>query len=95
MGGGILENLERILPNNIEAVVRRSSWAIPPVFQWIQRLGDIDQAEMDRVFNMGVGLVLVVSPYYADSIHQQLTDLGLDNWPNGYVREGAKAVAWE
>jgi phosphoribosylformylglycinamidine cyclo-ligase len=94
-GGGILENLERILPDNIEAVVRRASWPIPPVFQWIQRLGEIDQAEMDRVFNMGIGLILVVSPYYADSIHEQLSGLGYNSWPIGFVREGAKAVLWE
>ena len=67
-GGGLHENLERILPEGRRAVIRRGSWPVPPVFTWLQRLGEVDQAEMDQVFNMGIGLVLVVSPYYADSI---------------------------
>lgn len=93
-GGGLLENLERILPPQTQAVVDRNSWPVPPVFQWIQRLGEIEQPEMDRVFNLGVGMVLVVSAYFAESIRQQLTDQGLENWPIGFVREGRQGVVW-
>lgn len=93
-GGGLLENLERILPKNIQVVIERSSWTLPPIFSWIQRLGEIEQAEMDRVFNMGIGLVLLVSPFFADSISRQLTDQGYQNWPIGYVREGEHGVVW-
>ena len=71
-GGGVRDNLERILPAGCQAVVRRESWPLPPVFHWLQRLGDVDSAEMERVFNMGLGLVLVVSPFYAESIRGQL-----------------------
>ena len=56
---------------------------MPGVFPWVQRLGCIDPAEMDRVFNMGVGMVLVVSPHFADSIQRQLADLGHENWKIG------------
>ncbi|NQT11853.1 MAG: phosphoribosylformylglycinamidine cyclo-ligase, partial [Planctomycetes bacterium] len=64
-GGGFEENLQRILPEGIQVVIDRDAWPVPPVFKWLQRLGEIDDGEMDRVFNMGVGMVLVVSPYYA------------------------------
>jgi len=67
---------------------------MPPVFPWLQRLGEVDQAEMDQVFNMGVGLVLLVSPYYAESIRHQLADAGLTNWVIGRVRRGPHGVVW-
>ncbi len=94
-GGGLHENLERILPEGCKAVIRRESWPVPPVFAWLQRLGDVEQAEMDQVFNMGVGLVLVVSPYYADSIRTQFADCGLESWTIGRVISGPRGVAWE
>ncbi len=93
-GGGLRENLERILPEGIRVIIDRDSWPVPPVFGWIQRLGQIDQAEMDRVFNMGVGLVLVVSPYYAESIRHQLADCGVESWLIGRAKEGPRGVVW-
>jgi phosphoribosylformylglycinamidine cyclo-ligase len=91
-GGGLQENLARILPAGVGVTIDRDSWPVPPVFRWLQSLGEVDDAEMARVFNMGVGLVLVVSPYYAESIHQQLADSGLANWVIGQVREGPEGV---
>lgn len=93
-GGGLHENLERILPEGIRVVIDRGTWDIPPVFTWLQRLGDVDQAEMDQVFNMGLGLVLVVAPFYAESIRHQLSRAGLNNWLIGRVEKGPKGVAW-
>ena len=93
-GGGLEENLERILPDGIQVVLDRHSWPVPPVFPWVQRLGQIDQAEMYRVFNMGVGLVLVVSPYYAESIRHQLNHCGVESWLIGRAEEGAGGVVW-
>jgi phosphoribosylformylglycinamidine cyclo-ligase len=93
-GGGLHENLARILPPGIHAVIDRGSWSIPPVFPWMQRLGEIDQDEMDRVFNMGIGLVLIVSPHYADSIRGQLADCGLESWQIGQTTSGESGVAW-
>ena len=94
-GGGLLENLGRILPENRRAIIRRNSWPIPPVFTWLQQLGDVDQTEMDEVFNLGIGLVLVVRPFYADSIRSQLADCGLESWQIGAVVEGPSAAVWE
>ncbi len=61
-GGGLVENVTRILPNGISINVRENSWLVPPAFSWLQQLGEVDQDEMHRVFNMGIGLVLVVRP---------------------------------
>ena len=93
-GGGLHENLERILPPGIRVLIDRNSWPTPPIFSWLQRLGDIDADEMARVFNMGVGLALVVSPFFADSIRHQLADCGLESWQIGQVTQGERGVAW-
>ncbi len=93
-GGGLHENLARILPPGIGITIDRGSWTMPPVFPWLAKLGEVDDAEMDRVFNMGIGLVLVVSPYYAESIQQQLATSGLASWPIGRAVEGEQTVAW-
>lgn len=93
-GGGIQENLERIVPQNCQVVLDRGSWPVPPIFTWLQRQGEIERSEMDRVFNQGIGMVLVVSPYYADSIRHQLADHGVPSWPIGRVQEGSQSVVW-
>jgi phosphoribosylformylglycinamidine cyclo-ligase len=76
-GGGLLENTERILPPNVDLVFERGTWEVLPVFQWLQRLGEVEQNEMDHVFNMGLGLVLIVSPYYAESVQSLVQSLGM------------------
>jgi phosphoribosylformylglycinamidine cyclo-ligase len=93
-GGGVFENLDRILPPGIGVTIDRGSWPMLPVFTWLQKLGDVDEEEMYRVFNMGVGLMLVVSPYYAESIQQQLTKCGLESWNVGRAIAGNQSVAW-
>ncbi|MBN2023735.1 MAG: phosphoribosylformylglycinamidine cyclo-ligase [Pirellulales bacterium] len=82
-GGGLKENLDRIVPSGVRAEIDRGSWPVPPVFTWLARLGQVDDDEMAQVFNMGIGLVLVVSPFYAESIQQQLARRGLPSWPIG------------
>jgi phosphoribosylformylglycinamidine cyclo-ligase len=59
-GGGITENLPRILPKNISAEIDAASWPIPPLFAYLQQLGNVPQDEMLRTFNMGVGLIVVI-----------------------------------
>jgi phosphoribosylformylglycinamidine cyclo-ligase len=93
-GGGLHENLARILPPGIAATIDRGSWPMPPVFPWLQKLGEVDDDEMYRVFNMGIGLALVVSPYYAESIRDQLNACGLANWQIGRAIEGDQLVRW-
>jgi phosphoribosylformylglycinamidine cyclo-ligase len=93
-GGGLVENLERIVHAGSQAVLERGSWPVPPVFTWLQRLGEIEQAEMDRVFNLGIGMVLVVSSFYAESIRHQLAQFGVESWLIGHVQEGPGGVVW-
>ncbi|MGE3407345.1 MAG: phosphoribosylformylglycinamidine cyclo-ligase [Pirellulales bacterium] len=98
-GGGLHENLERIIPAGTQAVIERQSWPVPPVFPWLAKLGDVEADEMDRVFNMGIGMVLVVSQHFAQSISAQLEDLGLPNWTIGQIvaapqGDATKGVVW-
>lgn len=93
-GGGLRENLARILPPGTRGLLDRHSWPVPAVFGWLQQLGQIDDDEMDQVFNMGVGLALVVSPHFAHSIAEQLADLGQACWPIGRIVAGERGVVW-
>jgi phosphoribosylformylglycinamidine cyclo-ligase len=73
-GEGLPGNVPRVLPPGCRVVLKRGSWDVPPVFTWLQRLGGIDRAEMETVFNMGIGFVVIASPYYADSIQRRLEE---------------------
>jgi len=73
-GGGVIDNLPRILPNGVGAVIRRGGWAEPPIFGLIQRLGSIPDDEMFHVFNMGLGLLLILSPDQATEAQAVLQD---------------------
>jgi phosphoribosylformylglycinamidine cyclo-ligase len=77
------------VPEGVQVVIERGGWEVPAVFPWIQSLGNVAAAEMERVFNMGIGMVLVVSPHFADSIRHQLADLGHPCWAIGTVREAS------
>jgi phosphoribosylformylglycinamidine cyclo-ligase len=91
-GGGLVDNVPRVLPAGRRVYIRRGSWPAPPVFAWLQQLGDIDQPEMDRVFIQGVGFVMIVSPYFAESIQRQLEEDRVPAFPIGEVREGEAGV---
>lgn len=94
-GGGLHENLARILPPGIGITIDRGSWSVPHVFTWLQQQGEVDDAEMHRVFNMGIGLTLVVSPHFAKSIQQQLSAIGLASWLIGRAVAGNQEVVWD
>jgi len=91
-GGGLCENVARILPDGVCARIERGSWSVPSVFDWLQKLGDVDSDEMDCVFNMGIGLVLIVRPFFAESIQQQLAGNGFESWPIGRIEAGEKGA---
>ncbi len=91
-GGGLCENLERVVPEGRRVLLDRGSWPVPPIFSWLQATGEVDTAEMERVFNMGIGMVLVVSPFYADSVRSQLEGQGIPNWVIGQVADGPRGV---
>jgi len=71
-GGGIPGNLPRVLPRGCRARVRRGSWPMPPIFDWLRRLGPVDRDEMDRALNCGIGMILVVPPTAVDGILSSL-----------------------
>jgi len=79
-GGGLPENLPRALPPGTGARVRGDAWPRPALFDWIQRAGAIDEAEMRRTFNCGVGLVMVVPPEHAERALSVLHDAGEQAW---------------
>ena len=94
-GGGVRDNLERILPDGTRAVLGRTSWQVPPVFPWLQQLGNIDDDEMEHVFNMGIGLALVFDPYFTSSIRHMLSEFGLESWVIGEIAAGERSVIWK
>ena len=83
-GGGLEENLGRILPQALKAEIRQDSWKKPAVFDWLQKLGNVDPNEMKQVFNCGIGLVLVVRPEFADEIQRQIE---FESWKIGVIRQ--------
>jgi phosphoribosylformylglycinamidine cyclo-ligase len=94
-GGGITDNVPRILPEGAEAVVERSAWRVPPIFEWLQRTGRIPDDDMMRTFNMGIGLVMVVAKDDADALLAGLREAGeRDAGVIGAIREGARGVVY-
>jgi len=87
-GGGLLENIPRVLPENAQAVIDEHSWQLPEVFQWLQANGNVETSEMHRTFNCGVGMVLVVDAADADSIIETLDQIGETAWRLGAIESG-------
>ena len=84
-GGGITENLPRILPQGVRARIDRKSWTVPPIFQAMSRLGSVEREEMFRVFNMGIGLILVVPAQSAGAVLKKAADLEEPGWKIGEI----------
>jgi len=89
-GGGLLENIPRILPDNLCAVLQRSAWDMPPLFKWLQAQGNVAEREMQRTFNCGIGMVVVVSPKWAQQAQKLLHASGEQVWRIGEIKERAK-----
>jgi phosphoribosylformylglycinamidine cyclo-ligase len=75
-GGGLIDNIPRILPQGSRAIIHRNSWPTPPIFTFIQEKGNVDSREMCRTFNMGIGMVVIVDDELVEDIMPQLTALG-------------------
>lgn len=86
-GGGLALNLPRVLPAGLKAVIRKDCWAVPPVFLLIQEYGQIAEKEMFRTFNMGIGLVLVVSPGASAAVLEDSKNAGGKAWEIGRIVE--------
>jgi len=88
-GGGLTENTHRMFPENLAARIDVTRWPRPPIFDWLQRTGGIATAEMHRVFNCGIGLVLVVGREQAEAARQRLEALGETAYLIGHVERRA------
>ena len=88
-GGGLLENIPRVLPDNTRARIQASSWQLPDIFQWLQQQGNVAQQEMYRTFNCGVGMVLAVHAEDADSTIELLNSAGEQAWRIGDIVSSA------
>jgi phosphoribosylformylglycinamidine cyclo-ligase len=84
-GGGITENLPRVLPRGAGARISRTAWTVPPIFEVMSRLGRVDREEMYRVFNMGIGLILVVPPDAVPGVLARISALGDRGWQIGEI----------
>ena len=94
-GGGLLENIPRVLPDTVQAVIENGSWQWPPVFRWLQDRGNIDSREMYRTFNCGIGMVACVGPVDQDAALDCLRKAGQGAWPIGCIaadRNNTKTV---
>lgn len=94
-GGGLPDNISRILPAGCGATVRTGSWQPAPVFDWVLGLGEVATEEMFHVFNMGIGFVLAVSPDCADAVVRKIGEHEFGVWPIGEVVEGGSGVQLE
>ncbi|HEY7378146.1 MAG TPA: phosphoribosylformylglycinamidine cyclo-ligase [Steroidobacteraceae bacterium] len=94
-GGGLLENIPRVVPDGLEVVLRRSSWPSSPVFNWLQRVSSLPDVEMYRTFNCGIGMTLSVA---ADDVSRTLTSLARSGQPAsviGSIQRGTRGVVIE
>jgi len=91
-GGGLVENIPRVLPEGCSVRIKKGSWPVPAIFEVIQKKGKIDEGEMYNVLNMGIGMVLIVSEYYAPSIMKKLKQMKEDSFIIGKVIKGNRKV---
>ncbi|MFP4057408.1 MAG: phosphoribosylformylglycinamidine cyclo-ligase [Candidatus Brocadiia bacterium] len=87
-GGGLVGNVPRVVGPRCVVRIEKGSWLRPPIFELIQRLGAVEEAEMFRVFNMGIGMVAIVAPYYADAVARRVAAQGVEVCPIGEVVRG-------
>ncbi len=93
-GGGLPGNLPRVIPEGLTVRVKRQSWTPQPIFRLIAETGNVDEIEMMRVFNMGVGFVLIVAPDFVRPVMNRLRRAGERCWVLGKVRRGGPELEW-
>jgi phosphoribosylamine--glycine ligase/phosphoribosylaminoimidazole synthetase len=88
-GGGFIENIPRVLPEDMRAVIHSGSWPVPPLFTFIQQQGNVAREEMYRVFNMGIGMVVVLHPSQLKTLQEAISE---QTWVIGEISAGKKGV---
>jgi phosphoribosylformylglycinamidine cyclo-ligase len=93
-GGGIVDNLPRVLPEGTAARIQRGGWPVPPIFPYLERAGRVPPAEMDRTFNMGVGMIVVVGASDREALEAELDRVGEEHHRIGEVVDGRREVTY-
>jgi phosphoribosylformylglycinamidine cyclo-ligase len=91
-GGGLTDNIPRVLPAGLEVMLERASWPRDPLFEWLQRTAGIDDTQMHRTFNCGIGMVAIVPAAVADAARATLAAAGQDALVIGEVRGGDRGT---
>jgi phosphoribosylformylglycinamidine cyclo-ligase len=94
-GGGFFDNIPRVVPKGLEVVVKSGAWPVPPIFEVIERGGDVSFEEMHRVFNMGIGMVVFAAPDDLSRISATWQAMGQRWYALGNVRAGSRRVVLE
>jgi phosphoribosylformylglycinamidine cyclo-ligase len=94
-GGGMTENLPRILPRKTAAVIARGSWPVLPLCAFLQESGAVDDAEMYRTFNMGIGMILVVAPEDVPAVREHFASLDEPCHEIGSIVKGDRSVKYD
>ena len=94
-GGGFYDNIPRVLPKNCTTVIRRGSWKVLPIFTLLQEGGSVSDEEMHRVFNMGIGMVLIVDPKSVAAVQKVAARVGVRSYLIGEIRKGKPEVIIE
>ncbi len=94
-GGGLTDNLPRVMPENLRAVIKVGSWEIPPVFKVLAERGEVPEDDLWRTFNMGVGMVLIVRPKHLKKVLEGLKEAGCRGCPMGNIVKGERGVEYD
>lgn len=94
-GGGMLDNVKRILPDQLDAVIRQAAIPVPDIFEIIKQKGNIGPNEMFRTFNMGIGFVLVIKPDLQTVVQERLHNEGYLSWVIGEIQPGSGNAVWQ
>ncbi|MGH8392169.1 MAG: AIR synthase-related protein, partial [Pseudomonas sp.] len=92
-GGGLLDNIPRVLPKGAQAIVDVASWQRPAVFDWLQEKGNVNETEMHRVLNCGVGMVICVAQEHVESALNVLREAGEQPWVIGQIATAPEGAA--
>ncbi|MGH7970422.1 MAG: phosphoribosylformylglycinamidine cyclo-ligase, partial [Limisphaerales bacterium] len=87
-GGGFVDNIPRTLPNNCDVIIRKGSWSLLPIFELLQERGGVPESELYQVFNMGIGMVLIIAPAQLPAVLKFIRQQEHDAWPIGEVVKG-------
>jgi phosphoribosylformylglycinamidine cyclo-ligase len=94
-GGGLTDNVPRVLPETLDAKIKLGSWPVLPIFRFLYEQGQIDRDEMLRVFNMGIGMVLIVAPDDVDRVSKHFAQIGQQYYFIGNVIKGSGRVVYD